>query len=501
MHTQRSSTLRHILAFGICLIFLGSCSGRQSSLSASLDQLMADHKALEALEKSVFDRLVFTASSKRLSRSQNFKVILKDQLGRNWLFKAGYFASAHGAPAVYRFFTLFGLDTPELHNKTFTLNGQEIKGTIQRFMTPIGTMGELGPNNFTFFPTSAIEYFARNHLMSWLIVNHHVWPGQFLVMENENGVRSALHVDNTIEWFLIGNDRLSIDYASPMLTDTTFVGYQRFWRSFLNAHLVKKGVLNQGALRSENEYGSLIANFLEFDLSRQLAWARLITEFPEGYYQSFFEAGLRNKCRGLPNAHERTIWNQAPEAIGNMTCDKFLPRAMARKKNLLQDAAAFYKTLEFATGKPVNGKPSNEESQAVLREISAFHSEKRKSLERDAGALDALGTALTQPPLELETSFKGHQAILLVAKVKVMSKPRQKALLEAAAKDLNNLLPDSANPYERKAVLAAIGNVESLLSCLDSKTFPGNSLIHLNKFFVQGWIKASGGNCIEAKIE
>jgi hypothetical protein len=62
---------------------------------------------LHALEDKVFNKLIFVMSPKQISLSMNYKLMLRDQLGRDWLFKANLTNLAEDGPiAVYRWFKM-----------------------------------------------------------------------------------------------------------------------------------------------------------------------------------------------------------------------------------------------------------------------------------------------------------------------------------------------------------------------------------------------------------
>ena len=115
-----------------------------SAAGADFDgTLIRKFHQLEALEEQGFERLIFGISPTKLSRSMNFKLVLRDQLGRDWLFKAGKSAAADGAVAVHRIFHLFGLETPEIHYKTLRINDEQVEGTLQKLVPNRGTLQSL----------------------------------------------------------------------------------------------------------------------------------------------------------------------------------------------------------------------------------------------------------------------------------------------------------------------------------------------------------------------
>ena len=99
-----------------------------SELSAAekspMEALRKANAETEKLRDEVFNKLVFRLVESNPLKSKNFKLLVKDQLGRDWIFKAGESAAEDGAVAVYRLFRLFGLETPEIHYKAFKINDE-----------------------------------------------------------------------------------------------------------------------------------------------------------------------------------------------------------------------------------------------------------------------------------------------------------------------------------------------------------------------------------------
>src|SRR5438105_874953 len=117
--------------FLVILISLVACTERSSSVATNsiYEKLIQKFDENRSLEDRAFDQLVFTPSETKANHSLNFKFVVKDQLEREWLFKAGPAASVDGAVAVYNVYRMFGLETPEIHYKTFRINGHEVRGS------------------------------------------------------------------------------------------------------------------------------------------------------------------------------------------------------------------------------------------------------------------------------------------------------------------------------------------------------------------------------------
>mgnify|MGYP003335179458 FL=1 len=132
--------LHRFTLIAIVVFIFSSCSFKARE---SYQELLKNYRTSKTLEDKVFDRLIFRLSERSLDDSINFKFLVYDQLGREWLFKAGPAAAEAGAVAIYELFRIFGLDTPEIHKKTFQVNGQTISGSLQRFVPNLGSIQKL----------------------------------------------------------------------------------------------------------------------------------------------------------------------------------------------------------------------------------------------------------------------------------------------------------------------------------------------------------------------
>ena len=249
------------------LIFLMLVGCTRSVPSGTYAPLIEAFNRYETEEARYFERLVFTVSPKVFSNSNTFKVLLRDQTGEEWLFKSSENGASDGIVLVYRIMNLFGMDSPEAHYKTISFNGQMVAGTVQRFIPnrggiPIWVMRRLkGDPAF---------YMAKNHVMSWLLANHQVHPDQFLVLPKEPGpVREILRIDNSVNWFLLGQDRIDIDYRTPVLHDFGNIGYLRFWQFFLSGKIL-------------------------ISLPEIYQWARFVAGFPDSKYLEFFAPAIKH---------------------------------------------------------------------------------------------------------------------------------------------------------------------------------------------------------------
>ena len=111
--------------------------------------------------------------------------------------------------------------------------------------------------------------------------------------DQENKIKSIQRIDNAIEWFLMGHDRLDKDYVSPMLIDTSFPGYSSFWNNFILSR-----IFDRSPEKIPNEPGLQAYRFhMGLDLNRIYRWARFIAGYPEDEYRHFFDLGLANGLR------------------------------------------------------------------------------------------------------------------------------------------------------------------------------------------------------------
>lgn len=404
------------------------------------DELIAAFRELEALEKEAFERLVFTLSPRKVDPSLSFKFVVVDQLGREWLFKSTSNGEASdGEIAVHRIFKLFGLKTPEIHVKTLTVNGHPLTGTMQLMILP--NLGALNDNHIRRMPLSGRIYIAKAHILSWLVANHHIHPKQHLVTtldgRTPNGV---MRIDNSIEWFLIGYDSLSVRYQSPLLWNHPRVGYANYWSLFLNEtfHLPLINILN---------------------------WAKMVSGFPDDVYASFFEEGVKNGMKTFANnaVMPGTKFYQLhiPEIIPLVNEENLIPTLVNRKNNLMKDLARFLDELRAVRSDVPLIDRAREPARAARRVIDWLRGEANRVKEVLA-ALDKLPTS-EQEPFELDFSFKAYQALRPLVVTHVTDEKERWQLIRRTITKLTLLERHSPSAIEKRSAAIARANLQKIL--------------------------------------
>ncbi|MCB9026740.1 MAG: hypothetical protein H6625_10510 [Bdellovibrionaceae bacterium] len=267
---------------------------------------------LKKLQQDNFEKLSFSVSKKQFQIAKHPKILLEDQLGRKWLFKIGNVSSI-GSATVYDFFLAFGHRSPAIFSKTLIINGKKTPGTLQRFLNTKGTL-----ENRSFFELNQdnIDYLARTHLLSWLTLNHHVHPRQFIfVVEEPTDEPQIMRVDNAVEWYLIQSDSLELQYESPILWQVRQAGYGGYWRS-----VIVKNDINYTELLSLAEY---------------------INKMPDDLYIRLFKNLLDHNM--LYSSDKPLEENKAlfPEIDYDLSPDEFKKLLLERKNKILKDYKAF----------------------------------------------------------------------------------------------------------------------------------------------------------------
>ena len=122
--------------FLVILISLVACTERSSSVATNsiYEKLIQKFDENRSLEDRAFDQLVFTPSETKANHSLNFKFVVKDQLEREWLFKAGPAASVDAITRLESLPSPLPLAAPSSAGR----------GPVSRFTPPIRSTGR-GP--------------------------------------------------------------------------------------------------------------------------------------------------------------------------------------------------------------------------------------------------------------------------------------------------------------------------------------------------------------------
>ena len=311
----------------------------------------------------------------------------------------------------------------------------------------------------------------------------------FLVLERRGiGVRTIMRIDNSVEWYLLGKDRLSLDYHSPMMDDTPFTGYAEFWRQVLFDEFLRE---NPKA-KSVPEDLRFILNKKPISFEKIYSWILFIKAYPEAEYLKLFARGMENKCRFFGNLSEHSRWNNAPEVMFQARCDKIMGILKERKRNLDADFRRFFGELKGLVGMEFH--PAAQTNFFSIEEsIESNLRTERSELER---VREFLKNSPSQEVLRGLISFRGHQRLYDVSKLEHMSREVRLASLNKAISELQSIRNKASDESEKQALDNAIQNLRVLERCVNvSDKINLKATLHLNRFFRPSWIGEKDGVC------
>ena len=427
----------------ICCALLLSCQKKPTPYS----RLIEKFREAESAENAAFSQLAFRPVSKSFPPSITYKVTLEDQLGRLWLFKAGSSTAMDGAVIVYRVSNLFGYDTPEIHYKKLTLNGEEVEGTIQRVIPNIGPL-ESFP--LTALPSPAKDYLARSHVISYLLANHHVHAEQFLVLSQDGKTPSnLLRIDNSVDWFLLGRDRFDLDFHTPMISREQ-MGYGTFWRQY-----ILKGILGKEWSKEFSAYADPV-QFFDLDLPAVHRWVAFIAGFPDTEYLDFFSRGL---AQGMDHLSAYSVAKSrllVPELTDDPSPATFRIKILDRKHELPNELKKMYEKMAAFRGEKLTLTGGNSDliADALIARLQAAI---------DAHRAVPIPSA-TQEALTVPISFSAYQALDGLSLVWKIAKKRE--FLDAKISLLQARLQADPHGPGSQGVKNAIQNLQTLQSLL-----------------------------------
>ena len=396
----------------------------------------------EKLENEVFAKLVFTYK-KTFNESASQKFIVEDQLGREWMFKVGDKAR-DGAVAIYRIFKLFDIPTPEIHYLNLDINGESVDGSLQRFVKNFGTLNKF---EISALPQSIIDQMVKNNIVSWLTGNHHVHVRQFLISGSGDKPDQLDRIDNTIEWFLVGRDRLEYDYETPILWERGARGYTKFWRRYF-----------QGRINP--------------DMNEALDFGRFVAELPDDFYVDFYARGVKNGLIYFPNVmYERPpnarTWRDfsngtvsIPELYHPEEKATFIRRILARKNSLGNDIEVYLRGLAKKRKEDVQFT-SKTDTDAYARKLTAKLKERDTHMNEIASRLEAIGPR-TQATIIAPMSVRGYHAAIafyahIVYEPSLMS---YAPAWEEFRSHIQGLVKEAKYETERKALAQIINRID-----------------------------------------
>ncbi|MAE71045.1 MAG: hypothetical protein CME06_11335 [Gemmatimonadetes bacterium] len=414
------------------------------------------------LEKELFRRLRFTLSPTQMRCGMTLKLVLRDQLGDDWLFKMGDTA-VDGAEAIYRIGCLFGWETPELHRATLPINGPLIFGSAQRLIPESTELAIhiFGPNAEPARLTDEVlEYLLTAQLLGWITANHHVHSRQFVTTRVGDSIDRIYRIDNTVEWFLVGHDELSAKYCTPLLSrklPVSKLGYGWMW-------------------------GGFRASKLDLPLARAHALARFIAGFPDEVFAESFLSGIENRFRYFPNVDQMTLSLVSSTFLAEGNEELFLQTLLARKRRLAADIEVLFDEQLSLRG--VEREYRNGPSPRVIgRQLSERLEIRITELEERAKELPP--RVSPQEPIRAITSFAAYSVLKLALSAGDVSRDRAIPVerFEATIEELHGMFARAEDPHERAGIDVAIdalrGEIENPKTPLEYLSY----IVHLNSLF------------------
>jgi SPP1 gp7 family putative phage head morphogenesis protein len=238
------------------------------------------------------------------------KQVFRDREGGRWLFKPvgrGEEFRAWGDRAAAELAERLGLPTPEVY--VTEIGGRT--GSLQRMFDAAGSFRGVNPTALTAEELAAIQ---REHVFDWLISNHDGHAGNFLRLADGRTVA----IDKGQLYRFFGKDRLDVGYVPNPERSL----YSEVFGAYARGEDVKL----------------LPPSHREIE-------------------------GLLKRIEALPDEEFRRILSpyarRAAEAgrLAFETEEAFLARAVARKRALRDDLAAFYRKIERARRKALGAGP------------------------------------------------------------------------------------------------------------------------------------------------
>lgn len=430
---------------GSTMAMLVACASPRSeapvapTLSTSLAEIEELWGRSLVLEKEQQRHLRFTLSPQQVPTGLTLKVVLRDQLGRDWLFKVGQEA-ADGAPAIAELARLVGVETPLAVRRTLNLNGTTQQGVIQPFVPNLGGFGNAA-NVYKFPPENLTDQawtdLVRNHGLAWLGLNHHTHPDQFLLLGEPTRVERVIRIDNAVAWHLMGQDSFTVDFICPDLAQkmpAKGLGYAWLWRRLL------RGDLN-------------------LDLLDAATWAIWVSELPSSLIKGIYQRGVENDFERFYNVSSQEISAIVPEHFELGSKEDFLNRLAARQASFGETAIPFYENMARKVDRPFSSPTPEQVVRSAQRHVAY--------LEALVADLSETQAQLSQQPppqasdgVDAVLSVDAHWILRgILSGIHEQTPEEQTAALIKAHGDLGLLHAETDHPLERQAISAALALV------------------------------------------
>ncbi len=406
-------------------------------------QLIQVYKECLKLENETFKMLTFKFSSIQLAkRGYRPNLTMEDNLGKKWIFKAleernPYYTKGVIDTVVYRVYKLFGIETPEIHPISLNINGKDIYGSIQRYISNKGIMCGHDISNLS---QDCFNYSIKAHVLYWLLANYDAHLGNFLVqsIDKKGNPKKIIRVDNDNAFWFLGQDKLEYDYIIPWHTKVSDFYYYRFWKAYISKNI---------SLDLENNY-----SFIKF-----------VSCFPDRFFEYLTLPAKIYNFGELTDSEFIKLRKKYSD---------FLEPIILRKRNLTKDFEEFYRDLAKQRGESLNFKKNIKyNANSILKGLTkAIKKRKKEKL--------ALKKAPIYPQeINAVFSFEGFlnlKKVYMLYWSKNYERKDLTSLCNEVLETLSGLMASgSTNEYEKKALGIYIKETKKIRSGY-APSFPYN---------------------------
>jgi hypothetical protein len=421
----------------VCIVFLFICSFFSSpprKLSAQTGdnannyyKLVSLYKRYFDLQEELFKKLTFKLSvDQAVKGGTSFKLTLEDNLGKKWIFKE----KGTNRVIAQRLYTLFNVESPQIHNVRLVLNGKPVAGTLQRFILNEGSLYKSG---FLKISDSGLKYLMKTQVLDWLMRDHDVFPEHFLILsfDQENRAEKLMRIDQ--DCACMDSELSDLDYVHMVAINKDFKGSVR-GNSYC---LMEEAHKNREIILDLNDAYALVRFVADFpeELLEELIWPLKEPERKELIKDDFNQ--LREKYA--------FFWNSL----------------VSNKRKMAQDFKKLYLNMA-AFGDPAF-KLSEENSVNKSLEEACNNFEKKI----DLLLKEAPGAKRKSAPgpirISAVASLEGFNVMHRIYKVFLQKKWQLQEECPKALRELEALRA-GAQPEERKAIDRYVQEIEKIQS-------------------------------------
>ena len=364
------------------------------------------------LEEAIFSKLSFELSPDQFVKTgSNLKLTLLDNFGRPWIFKPTPPESSkeYRAIAGYRIYKLFGLNSPETHAITLTLNGKTEKGSIQRYVEHLP--GHSGFTEYKLAP-GVVDYLLKAQTLDWLLKNYDTNFENFIILSQEKGVVDGLcRVDLEA---LLSEERGAYNYGSMIYEP------EKPW-------FKKEDILYHWLLQ---EYNS---GKIDIDWKSNLPFVEFVADLPDDFFKLQV---LPGKTSNFSSSGKISAQNE-----------NFLDPIIKMKKNLRSDFGRFYDGLGGDSG---GGWYSSGSKEDEIRKACDNLSRRIEELKIEEGSCRDL---VARPvKIEARVCVEGYKIVYQFRSDRAYKEKGWEAEFDRAWRRLSRLESEASGEREKEAI-------------------------------------------------